>query len=1234
MKSMTSESKYPQQVEQLQAAVDLSKKWSALSLLSVLEASARIEADTATEEELGLARHFFPLCGYYCSTKDDEAEKEETAEGEQRKGADCEKVVALLRGDKRQHHLHAKLERVLPWAQSTEALLTLGGDDRLTMSLATSDKRNKYHCSPLPPKSKVVHMGSCTCSPIASIEQFAHIDKERERCLRDAMAAEVAALEEGEREEEDRGEDEQKRRDDAFWDDKLDAIRQRLSAVLKLNDDVQSIQQHHRIILTPSGSDAEFVPLCVALARSASLLREQVQQQRPVQRARVISFVTASGEVGSGTASAANGRHFSPLCPRGTTATPKTSLEGLEQGDVEVVEFPPRLPDASGSLRICEEEIVEQLVKRLLDEGEPEHAVAVLHLVCCSKTGLIYPSLASITALQARIGASRLLVVVDACQLRCRLDRVTKTYAQRGFVVLLTGSKFFAGPAFCGAVVLPSVACSLIETNINVVPVGLGDYLTPHEVPKEMPLLRAHLLTARMGVRRWKNPGLYLRWFSSLETIEKFASLPDDFIASISCAWVDKVRETVDMHSPWLQVVLAGQGDSSEDLHGGRNSIVSVLVQVEEASRANTPVKGECGARSMRRLSLGENKEMHRRLSEVGMAIGQPVQLGGEGGEMVVVRLALDAKTIVVLGEAMGLVVDGAGNNRSGWSQSEQPRAWMRGARALSQLDEDISALITEMSKLAKEWNHVEPLPIMAVEADTDPVLAAKMAEIDAALGWPPIPCVLDGTRSRPVGSFPGVLSFRSAQSALAQIAARNPKGQLPEALILYDESALLHGYHSLLTAFTVSSSSPTLPPPPPPLHCLAVKSCPLSHILHTALRAGLGMEAASWGEVTQALRCGCPPDRIVYDSPCKPLEEIQAALSKGVRININSWQELDKVCVALKGGSTRSAIGIRVNPLVGAGSIAALSTATANSTFGIALTAEARIKIIQTFIDMPALSALHCHVGSQGMPLGLLVEGARITTQLAEDIDAACGCKRIVDIDIGGGLSVNYAADEPVPSFDDYARALSLACPSLFERRVLTEFGKSLLSKAAIIVSTIEDVIVHHHQQREEEEEEVASVQRPSVTAVTHVGADLLLRTAYCPDKFSHRISLCDAYTYEPISSTTSTAPPPSSPNAALRLQHQHCTEALVTFAGPLCFSGDVLAKNLPLPLPIQGDLCVIHDAGANTLSLFSRHCSRLAPAVWGFACSASSDGDGHIVHIACVKEMESMNDMLRFWG
>jgi diaminopimelate decarboxylase len=110
-------------------------------------------------------------------------------------------------------------------------------------------------------------------------------------------------------------------------------------------------------------------------------------------------------------------------------------------------------------------------------------------------------------------------------------------------------------------------------------------------------------------------------------------------------------------------------------------------------------------------------------------------------------------------------------------------------------------------------------------------------------------------------------------------------------------------------------------------IHHFAVKANPTRLVLAKAVSLGFGLEAASIGELRMAERAGA--SHIVYDSPLKSERDIAEALSKGVVLNIDNLEELECVSSYLAEHPPTGHVGIRVNPQVGAGSLAGFSTGT-----------------------------------------------------------------------------------------------------------------------------------------------------------------------------------------------------------------------------------------------------------------------------------------------------------------
>ncbi len=409
----------------------------------------------------------------------------------------------------------------------------------------------------------------------------------------------------------------------------------------------------------------------------------------------------------------------------------------------------------------------------------------------------------------------------------------------------------------------------------------------------------------------------------------------------------------------------------------------------------------------------------------------------------------------------------------------------------------------------------------------------------------------------------------------LGQLAPDPAAGDHGSVALLHDLDHLDTTLDALTAAF-----------PPDTLHAVAVKANPVAGILDRIAARGLGLECASSVELALAL-ARLPPERVVFDSPCKTIDDLRRALSAGVLLNADSLQELGRIAALPAALREHATIGLRVNPAVGAGSIAATSTAVKGSKFGVDLAAD-HDEVVARFAANPWLRALHCHVGSQGCTLELLVAGAAAIVQLAEEIEAAGG--RIDVLDIGGGLSAAYGdGPEEGPTFAELAAALQAELPQLWSGRwrIATEYGRRVHAAAGVAVARVEATKRSGGRR----------------IAVCHIGADLFVRPAYRPTQWRHRITVHDAQ---------------GRPKTGPRMPWD--------VVGPLCFSGDRLAKGRQLPPIEPGDLIAVHDAGAYTFSMYSRYNSRRAPAVIGF--------EGQPARATVLKAREEEAEVMAFWG
>ncbi|MFF7850902.1 diaminopimelate decarboxylase [Streptomyces sp. NPDC090109] len=398
----------------------------------------------------------------------------------------------------------------------------------------------------------------------------------------------------------------------------------------------------------------------------------------------------------------------------------------------------------------------------------------------------------------------------------------------------------------------------------------------------------------------------------------------------------------------------------------------------------------------------------------------------------------------------------------------------------------------------------------------------------------------------------------------------------------LLDTAGIRASAAALTSAFAAVTDAPVL-------HAFAVKAAPLVPVLRLLHEAGIGAEVASPGELALARAAGIPPADTVLDSPAKTPAELRRALALGIAVNADNLQELDRLDALVAAGPTASPLGLRVNPQVGAGSIDALSTATATSKFGVALRDEgARKTVVQAFLDRPWLTRLHTHTGSQGVPLALMAEGVGEAYALAEEINRAAGRRQVDTLDIGGGLPVNFASDEETPTYAEYARLLAATVPGLFDGRyrLVTEFGRSLLAKHGTVLARVEYT--------------KTSGGRP--IAVTHAGVQLATRTVYAPASWPLRILAYDSE------------------------GRPHTGEGAVQdVAGPACFAGDLIATGRELPLLRPGDVVAVPDTGAYYFAHHYAYNSLLRPGIHGFA--AADDGT---VTFTAVRRPQTLDEVV----
>lgn len=474
-------------------------------------------------------------------------------------------VVTLPDGVPLSKPLVLPTSRPAPCKSEVSDVLASGGDSRVVMCASGA---NAYHCPPHPVDGAIVR-GSCTGSPPTEIG-FRSAAEVLHR-LGQAPAASAVGME-------------------------MEDVRRRLHAALKL-------PQGSAIILTASGTCAEYIPLAIA------------RELNPT--APILSVHTAEGETGSGGMWACGGKYFNAMVPLdpGSSREEGTGVPGFH--DIDLIAIPAR--DASG----CQVDAPAALAEALRLKAHDEERVFILRDVVGTKTGFETDDLAAALTPEQR---ERAYKVVDLCQMRKPLGDVAK-HAVYGSMVLLTGSKFFQGSAFSAAVVVPAeIVAKLIEGAAVAppLPAGLGDFISQHEVPPSFGSWREQLPTR-------PNTGLLARWHTALPLIEAVADIEPSRAAACERVWTKRIERLVEA-TPGLEVFHEELGIVSIALRrpGQRLALKDELRQVHKWMASDLSAFPCASAPSA---------------AATPVFIGQPVVVG----DFAILRLALGAELLADL---------------------------------------------------------------------------------------------------------------------------------------------------------------------------------------------------------------------------------------------------------------------------------------------------------------------------------------------------------------------------------------------------------------------------------------------------------------------------------------------------------------------------------------------------------------------------------------------------------
>jgi len=328
-------------------------------------------------------------------------------------------------------------------------------------------------------------------------------------------------------------------------------------------------------------------------------------------------------------------------------------------------------------------------------------------------------------------------------------------------------------------------------------------------------------------------------------------------------------------------------------------------------------------------------------------------------------------------------------------------------------------------------------------------------------------------------------------------------------------------------------------------LICFAVKSNSNIAILNLFAGLGAGFDIVSGGELERVIFAGGDPQKIVFSGVGKTESEISAALKANILcFNVESRSELIRIQRVAEKINIKAPISIRVNPDVDAKTHPYISTGLKDNKFGVDFNQALSLYLEAKSMSHIVIKGIDCHIGSQITELKPFVDALDRVLSLVDQLKK--NNIHLSHIDIGGGIGICYQ-DESPPDFEIYTKEILNKIKDL-NIKIIFEPGRALVGNAGVLLSKVE------------------YLKQNDIKHFAIIDAamnDLMRPTLY--DAY-HEIKVVREHDAKPQS---------------------------FDVVGPVCESGDFIAKNRLLKLK-ENDLICIMSAGAYGMSMSSNYNSR----------------------------------------
>jgi diaminopimelate decarboxylase len=330
-----------------------------------------------------------------------------------------------------------------------------------------------------------------------------------------------------------------------------------------------------------------------------------------------------------------------------------------------------------------------------------------------------------------------------------------------------------------------------------------------------------------------------------------------------------------------------------------------------------------------------------------------------------------------------------------------------------------------------------------------------------------------------------------------------------------------------------------------------AVKANANLAVLRVLRGLGAGADIVSGGELARALAAGFPPERIVFSGVGKTDAELAAAVEAGIgHVHLESTAELEALAAIVARAGRPVRVGIRVNPDVTADTHPFIATGQGGIKFGVPFDQVVPLGLAVARHPLLTLDTIAMHIGSQLLDARPYAEGVTRLLELVDRLRGA-GVGGITTLDIGGGLGIRYRDESPLAP-ETLARTVIPLVRGTGLHLTL-EPGRYLVGSAGVLLTT---VLSRKHSGGKD-------------LAIVDAGMNDLVR----PSHYMAYHEMAEVET------------------------HGRAV-AEVDVVGPVCETGDFLARDRPLPALERGERIAVLGAGAYGFVMASNYNTRPRPA------------------------------------